>query len=58
MILRKKCWMISNAKECREMGENARATYLEKYTPKINYKILMDIYQEAIDSNKGAYRKS
>ncbi len=51
-------WMISHSEECREMGENARATYLEKYTPEINYKILMDIYQEAIDFNKGMCRKS
>ncbi len=44
--------MISHSEECCEMGENARATYLEKYTSEKNYKMLMDIYQQAIDSKK------
>jgi len=32
----------------KALYENARNTYLTKYTPEINYKILMDIYQGVI----------
>jgi glycosyltransferase involved in cell wall biosynthesis len=34
-----------------ELGKNARTDYLENYTPKKNYEMLMNIYQEAIDEN-------
>lgn len=34
-----------------ELGNNARADYLENYTPQNNYEMLMDIYQQAIDEN-------
>ena len=33
------------------MCENARNLYLEKFTPEINYEILVKIYNEAISSN-------
>ena len=36
----------------REMGENARAEYELKYTPRQNYQQLMGIYAEAISTNK------
>lgn len=45
-------WMISNPKEMRKMGENARQAYLENYTPEKNYAILMDIYHQAIEEAK------
>lgn len=34
------------------MRENTRETFLSRYTPEINYRILMNIYQEAIDARK------
>jgi glycosyltransferase involved in cell wall biosynthesis len=42
-------WMIDNPLKVSEMGCRARNEYLSKYTPEKNYKILMDIYQQAID---------
>ena len=47
-------WMIAHPEECAEMGRAARAEYLTKYTPEINYQQLMAIYQEAIDSKHAA----
>lgn len=32
------------------MGRAARQAYLTRYTPDINYRLLMDIYREAVDS--------
>lgn len=34
-----------------DMGKNAYKRYLKYYTSEINYKLLMDIYQSAIDGN-------
>jgi len=42
-------WMQDHPKECRQMGENARLVYEDKYTPEKNYEMLMDIYQQAIE---------
>jgi len=42
-------WLLAHPEECEQMGRNARETYLKNYTPEINYKQLMAIYQEAID---------
>ena len=36
----------------RELGENARLTYEQQYTPEANYRILMNIYKEAIGQKK------
>ena len=44
-------WMQSHPDACREMGENAKRVYLEKYTPETNYKMLMQIYHEAIEAH-------
>ena len=46
-------WLIDHPRQCREMGENARQVYLKKYTPERNYRMLMQIYQEAINARKG-----
>jgi hypothetical protein len=32
-----------------EMGRNARARYEAKYTAEHNYKMLMEVYQQAIE---------
>ncbi len=44
-------WLYDNPNECRQMGENAFREYQEKFTPEINYKMLIDIYQEAINES-------
>ncbi len=40
------------------MGENARATYLARYTPEQNYQMLMNIYQFAVNRRRGAPRSN
>jgi glycosyltransferase involved in cell wall biosynthesis len=41
-------WAESHPEQMLEMGRAARAEYEAKYTPERNYRILMDIYEEAI----------
>ena len=41
-------WAESHPEEMRQMGANARKTYEEKYSRKINYYQLMAIYEDAI----------
>lgn len=45
-------WAFTHKEEMRWMGMNARKEYEEKYTPEKNYKILIDIYEDAI-RNRG-----
>jgi len=47
-LLEKANWMIDNPEKCKEMGSNAKRIYLEQYTAKINYKLLANIYHEAL----------
>ena len=42
-------WSLLNPEEMRRMGTAARAEYLGKYTPEINYRQLMAIYNDAIE---------
>ena len=37
-------WLIDHPDECKKMGDNAMRLYEEKYTPEINYQLLIDIY--------------
>ena len=46
-LSRKISWLLDHPDKMREMGRNARATYLQKYTPAENYKVLMSIYEAA-----------
>lgn len=46
-------YLIQHPIETREMGENARLEYLQKYTPEINLEILLDIYRQTIREKKG-----
>ena len=46
-------WLADRPEACRRMGDNARRVYEEKYTPQRNYEILMDIYRQAIETNRG-----
>lgn len=49
---RKIKWMLDNEDACIQMGRNARAEFEAKYTAERNYKILMNIYQNTIESNR------
>jgi len=41
-------YLYNNRELAYEMGKNAREEYLQKYTPEVNYNILMQIYEETI----------
>ena len=43
---------LGNEDTSKTLSRNARRTYLEKYTPKINYDILMVIYEKADELEK------
>jgi len=45
-------WLWEHDEERKTMGENARKEFEEKYTPEKNYKMLMNIYEKAIDMHK------
>lgn len=51
-LVEKVKWLVEHPKEVKQMGNNARKEYLDKYTPEKNYEILMDIYQQAIEEAK------
>ncbi|PYV70180.1 MAG: glycosyl transferase family 1 [Acidobacteria bacterium] len=46
-LARKVEWAWAHPDEMREMGQNARAEYEAKYTPERNYKMLMNVYEQA-----------
>lgn len=50
-------WMHEHPEKCLQMGLNARRVYEEKYTPERNYKMLMSIYQNAIDEKKESLKR-
>lgn len=41
-------WAMDHPEDMRRMGVNARRVYEEKYTPEVNYRKLIAIYEEAI----------
>ena len=43
---------FDNLKDKTKFYKNARNTYLKKYTPEINYKLLMNIYNQTIEDAK------
>ncbi|WP_167320954.1 glycosyltransferase family 4 protein [Desulfomicrobium baculatum] len=43
-------WAETHPDEMRAMGQNALEVYQDRYSPDVNYKMLMNIYQEAIDA--------
>lgn len=45
-------WADEHKEEMKQMGMNARKEYEEKYTSEMNYKMLMEIYNKAIESSK------
>ena len=47
-LARKVEWAWAHPEEMRKMGQNARAEYEANYTAERNYKMLIDVYQQAI----------
>lgn len=45
-------WVLTYPEEMKRMGKEARKEFEEKYTAEKNYKMLMDIYQLAIERAK------
>ena len=46
-------WAAAHGDEMRQMGRAARAEYEAKYTPSINYHLLLEIYNDAIAAVQG-----
>jgi glycosyltransferase involved in cell wall biosynthesis len=53
-LAEKATWAAGHPVEMRQMGRNARETYLKKYTPEMNYKKLISIYEDVIDSHQAS----
>jgi glycosyltransferase involved in cell wall biosynthesis len=51
-VVEKIHWAQEHPEEMRRMGMNARKEYAAKYTAEQNYKILMSIYEHAIENSK------
>lgn len=45
-------WVLSNANKCEEIKRNAKKEFEEKYSEDVNYKMLIKIYEEAIEENQ------
>jgi glycosyltransferase involved in cell wall biosynthesis len=50
-------WAAAHPNEMRRMGQNARQTYEDKYTPEVNYRELVAIYEEAIEERQRMNRQ-
>ena len=50
--MRKIKWAISNPNQCKMITKNATNILKKNYTADINYKILRNIYEDAIKENK------
>lgn len=46
-------WANAHSEAMQHMGRAAEAEYTAKYTPSINYQLLMDIYEDAIKAKQG-----
>lgn len=49
-------WATAHAEEMRASGRRARQMYEAKYTPEVNYHLLIDIYKAAIAERLGEVR--
>ena len=45
-------WVLSNTNKCEEIKRNAKKEFEEKYSEDENYKMLIKIYEEAIEENQ------
>lgn len=47
-LAEKAAWLLDNPQELARLSNNARSTYLSKYTPDKNYEEMLSIYQHAV----------
>lgn len=47
-LAQKATWLWQHPEESARMGQNARREYEEKYTPEVNYRQLMGIYEQVL----------
>jgi glycosyltransferase involved in cell wall biosynthesis len=52
-LAKKIAWAGAHEEEMQRMGRAARAEYEAKYTPSINYKMLIEIYEDVIAEVRG-----
>jgi len=45
-------WILNHPKECDQIALNANKEFNNKYSSEINYKQLINIYEEAIKNNE------
>ena len=51
-LVKQVLWMLDHPSEWQAMGNQARQEFEQNYTAERNYEMLMDIYQQAIDSKR------
>jgi glycosyltransferase involved in cell wall biosynthesis len=54
-LAQKIAWAGAHGEEMQRMGRAARAEYEAKYTPSINYQMLIEIYEDAIAEVQGRH---
>ncbi|MCC6948880.1 MAG: glycosyltransferase [Bradyrhizobiaceae bacterium] len=54
-LRRKVSWAFNNPERMREMGANARTEYERKYSPNVNYAMLMGIYETVLKRGPDPY---
>ena len=54
-LINKVKWILNNPKECDQITKNAINDFANKYSSEVNYKKLINIYEEAIKENKNNY---
>ena len=51
-LINKIKWVLLNKNKCEEIKRNAKKEFEEKYSEDENYKMLIKIYEEAIEENQ------
>ncbi len=54
-LINKVKWILNNPKECDQITKNAINDFDNKYSSEVNYKKLINIYEEAIKESKNNY---
>ena len=45
-------WILNNSIQCNQIVKNAHIEFKNKYSSEVNYKQLINIYEESIEKNK------
>ena len=51
-LIHKVNWLLCNPARAKQMGINARKRYEELYTPEQNYRMLLNIYRQVLETSK------